>query len=33
MSRRLGVAEMLKMISDLPNEIDRQTSLAYVSYV
>ena len=28
MSRRLGVAEMLKMISDLPNEIDRQTSLA-----
>jgi len=28
MTRRLGVAEILKKISDLPNEMDRQNSLA-----
>jgi len=31
MTRRLGVAEILKKISDLPNEIDRQNSLATCS--
>ena len=28
MARRLGVSEILKKISDLPNELDRQNSLA-----
>ena len=31
MSKRLGVAEILKKISDLPNETDRQNSLATCS--